>query len=940
MIQAIENILKVFSEEISSNSWAIEGFDLSYVDNRENHIEIFSYSSDSYFKAVSTGFTKHELGSLLQSEKTFQNGHTESIYEIISETVCSEIENCNFRSYSGFFSGKSNKAEHSKWIEHYKSLGLSGVYFSAGKRRKGDFDLVLFGVIKGDNPKDIREKLPKIVRSFTKNLNDFAIVFENLRKNRKSVIEQATRAAISQVMARNTSHNIGAHVMNKLIGDLSKVKIDGFTNYKSDIKLYDASENANEQLLDQISIFNNYVKCRMDYLADISFGTPLMQTNKYAYADLFKELDKVRLLLEHISGLDKFEFEIKFQKNGEDLNDTNDLLVAIPNDILGTQAFYNILENIIRNSAKHSDKSKLEKESVVFTVNFIDDVKSVKNYCRCSEVGCTKAHKKEIENALNEFIAVEVYDNIPVEKPEEKFDLEESDVKEFNDKKTSLPKDNKFSAYIDKLVFSQNKKLNEDILQENKLRSYSLGLVEMDASAAYLRKHPVEYINHPSYDIQYDESWSRNTEKNNEVGRDQVTHRGTNCRHFMKAFKKTDGNKNYLGYRFFLHRPAVVLVLSELLEDKENDSAEGKKQNKDKKDKLRKEGVWLITPTAFEDELKAGKVYPHEFIVYAAEGKNIIEPLINQYKTSLPIRMLCIDHSPLDELIKNSLIQGQKPVDVWERFCWGEWIKRMGLENGVINTSVDCNQSLDGVFRGVLIDHKKEDWLDYENCERANFVEVLTSKALEKLPKLPPFESGIKDPIKKYVAHLDEYESQYKKVLESSFSTIVVIDERIQKFAEKEFIAGKSYFDYLSSMRIILPRTPKSHEQSFYETNNISENMFNLSASNMDKKFAKSLLDYISYYSTTLKKSDFILIHYSLLERIFNNETDKTIAINNFINNLTNNSQLVITTGRGIVSGLTPKARFINLSPVITSFIEINNKYLINYVLNSTRKIQ
>ncbi|MBK7233557.1 MAG: hypothetical protein IPH93_15155 [Saprospiraceae bacterium] len=197
------------------------------------------------------------------------------------------------------------------------------------------------------------------------------------------IIETATRAAISQVTARNTSHNIGAHVMNKLIGDLSQIKISNFKNYKSDITLFEEKKDNIEILLDQISIFNNYVKCRMDYLADISFGTPLMQTNKYAYADLFKELDKVRLLLEHISGLDDFKFEIKFKKNGKDLNDKNDLLVAIPNDILGAQAFYNILENIIRNSAKHSDKSRLGEDlKVVFTVNFIDDIAGVKGYCK------------------------------------------------------------------------------------------------------------------------------------------------------------------------------------------------------------------------------------------------------------------------------------------------------------------------------------------------------------------------------------------------------------------------------------------------------------------------------------------------------------------------------------------------------------------------------
>ncbi|MBK8808625.1 MAG: hypothetical protein IPO21_19130 [Bacteroidales bacterium] len=222
--------------------------------------------------------------------------------------------------------------------------------------------------------------------------------------------------------------------------------------YKWGVELYKDEIDNSKKLLDQISIFNNYVKCRMDYLADISFGTPLMQTNKYAYADLFKELDKVRLLLEHISGLDDFEFEIKFKKNGEDLKESNDLLVAIPNDILGTQAFYNILENIIRNSAKHSDKSKLVgKNNVVFTVNFMDDIEKVDGYCnddKCDKTKCYKAHEKEIKNALNEFIAVEVYDNIPVVgDPKQLSDIELTEFRRMMGNKEPNHK-----AYIDYLV--------------------------------------------------------------------------------------------------------------------------------------------------------------------------------------------------------------------------------------------------------------------------------------------------------------------------------------------------------------------------------------------------------------------------------------------------------------------------------------------------------
>lgn len=215
MIKAIEEILNQFSNEIGSKKWSIEGFDLSYVDHKEKYIEIFSFSTDSYYEAVSAGFTKTNLGSLLQSNKTFTGKHIESTYEIISSTIDKSITACKFRTYKGYFSDNINEADHSSWVKHYQEFGLNGIYFSKGKRRHGDFDLVLFGVIKGDDACLVMTELPAIVESFIDNLNDFAIVFENLRQNRKSVIEQATRAAISQVMARNMSHNIGSHVMSK-----------------------------------------------------------------------------------------------------------------------------------------------------------------------------------------------------------------------------------------------------------------------------------------------------------------------------------------------------------------------------------------------------------------------------------------------------------------------------------------------------------------------------------------------------------------------------------------------------------------------------------------------------------------------------------------------------------------------------------------------------
>ncbi len=775
---------------------------------------------------------------------------------------------------------------------------------------------------------------------------------------------QATRAAISQVMARNTSHNIGAHVMNKLIGDLNYDTLFEKKNYDSTelILLYTDTikkwnqerqkdkkqvlteeEQNNKILLDQISIFNNYVKCRMDYLADISFGTPLMQTNKYAYADLFKELDKVRLLLEHISGLDDFKFEIKFKKNGNDLNDINDLLVAIPNDILGTQAFYNILENIIRNSAKHAQKPTNKDENgkdiimpTIFTVNFIDtlevDKKPVVNYCNCNKADCNKAHKNEIENALNEFIAVEVYDSISLDGNAK--GLDEKEIKEFND--NTRNSGNQISK-IEWLVYNQNKKLNENILIENsKLRSYSLGLVEMDASAAYLRKRPVEYINHQSYDIQYDESWSRNTEKNKEEGRDQITYRGTNCRHFLKAFKKIENDKNYLGYRFFLHRPAVVLVVTDHVPKNQEE--------------LKKQGIWVITPMVFAEELKEGKVYSHEFVVLddCIKLEKVGEvDFLEYYKTSLPIRVL----KNINEL--SALLA--KSTDEIEKGCWEEWFENLKnnnpCENHQINHnnlffSVKENYNADACHSIVLLDHlykedgspdiaaAKELWSILE--ELKCFVEALSSLAQAKLPSYYKIinqycknEMSNKKKLKCYIRSINQNIKQ--RIAEAVFAKVVVIDERIQEAAEsRDFMTIK--FDKLyKKMNVIIPKK---------DDINLSANSYDVTLINKLNKYLGLPLEEnaecseITPVTNSLNANDFILIHYSIFERMF-----KKDEINNKIEEIANKGiNVVITSGRGTPENLTPKVRFVNLSSVINAFVDIRSKYLINYLLNSSRK--
>lgn len=714
------------------------------------------------------------------------------------------------------------------------------------------------------------------------------LVQEDYLKNviNKELQPAATRAAISQVMARNTSHNIGAHVMNKLIGDnLEDVDVGKFENYDMGVALSDD----NKSIFKQIAIFNNYVKCRMDYLADISFGTPQMQTNKYVYQDIFKELDKVRLLLEYISGLSGFKYKIDFKRNGKSFDEVEDLLVAIPNDILGTQAFYNILENIIRNTAKHSQN----KEGItVFTVNFIDDINETE-YKDCE-------NKEEIINILNEFIAVEVYDNVDVKYEPEKNDTPtEEQKKEYEDVTSDM-----LSNKIDWLVYSQNKKLNEDILYDNKLRSSSLGLIEMDASAAYLRKRDVGFINHDSYQINYDNSWSR-------------LKTGKNCRHFLKAFNKKDISKSHLGYRFFLHRPAVILAITKIRPDNINE--------------LKKQGIWVTTPDYFKTYLSEGKVTNHDFVVYTENGNDElkISELIRTHKTFLPVRELKVSDDDMKGFLK------KKSLEEFEEFCWEKWKgeKYNKPDIDIVNSfDKDCYT----VFQSVFLDHlyskdgnikvKTEVETEWGKHKNADYVEALSSLGQSRMPDFYKLtdSSRCKEHVSTekfkncYLSNLSELVKH--KIKEAVLTKVIVIDERIQEAAENNNFMGVSYKELYAKMGLVVPDKKKI---------NLSENSFSKDFVN------KTIKPFISEQIKDAKRTDFILIHYSILERMFIKEDINTYIEEELANNEIN---VVITSGRGIPDKLSEKVRFVNLSSVITSFIDIRSKYAINYLLNSTRK--
>lgn len=738
--------------------------------------------------------------------------------------------------------------------------------------------------------------------------------------------KQSVRSAIAQVMARNLSHNYGSHVLNHLlravmgtflfkkgpyqceyqkpkdekretfqqivrlikefddnVDDIEDQKLknlikDTMQSLKaivSDEKIPERNVVALNELtnesLRQVVYLLNHIKCRVDYISDISFGAPMLHTSRRVYGDIFLELDRVSLLMNHISGLEEnFEYKIELTRpdengKGKELSGTNDLQVAVPNDVVGTHAFYNILENIIRNTAKHASGQDNSEQTTTFHIDF-------------SDIVTNEEWADNIKEEAAYYYCVEIYDDIPMD-----------------------------ANAAEDLVNAQNKRLNDPVFEGERPRSHSLGLVEMEASAAYLRKLDSSVVDDERYHV-------INKIQNSELYENYKDLYFNQYGQFnlLKAIMKPAGEGVcYFGYRFFMLRPQEVLIVGDDLT------------------KLHKpeEGVWVVKTRKFETELDSGRVFNHEFVVH--DGK--LKKLIENNKTALSPRVLEYDATQW----LNPKASSETIIDE----CWNQWNENKDSRWPLrfFRTGYDLNNN----GTTAVYKHHLNSETDREDIKKCDYAEAMSSAALEKLPnysKVPPDKKGDRGIIKYKIGAFADTDTRtrpnyltrtdYIRNRESVNNRILVIDERIQGAASK-YNYGKgacvlSYAVFYDKMWVTVP--------------NEENDKINLA----EKDFNKIKEDVKSYITNKLKNNsyDFLLIHYGILERIFKNDNgDWKETMNQFLtDNLLPHTRVVITSGRGVPGGLPKNVGFVSLSSVTSALIDYKSKYLINCLMYAARK--
>lgn len=767
--------------------------------------------------------------------------------------------------------------QHTKNIEYNEKKAIESVGMIEGDNRS--YQGLCINLFGSNKRKSVDENIDKdLFKIYRSDYHDEIVKLLNEKKHSpflENRIKQKKQTVLEQLRTRKD--------IDKMVAKLDGL-VERLLRIKGKMLEIDVATNAICHKYSRLlqSRFSSYIKTRMDFQADIASTTPTLQSTKYLLKDILQNFDDNRILLNRISGLSKNKFKffinVFIKVNGvcpsevgrectcNDPHKAKDVMVSMPNDILGNHALFILLENIIRNSAKHGRHSGV--------ANLNDD-----GYEFSMEVREPKLEK------LSDYYEVYIYDSI-VKKEDHPITYYPKDKAAFAEKclqysdgtidmnavfqasGDAFYKDQDWNLdtpylvrEIDKLVIEQNIRLNDNIIEENNQpRPGALGLIEMDVAATYLRNFPVEECDGPVFDIQASSFLLPygTTDSANFYGK-KVNGQGEKL-YLLKALNVN----NRLAYRFYLLKPKNLLVItSKGLASHLNDERSPKKLSK-----------YGITVISFEQYMarKNSQIYNHEFLIFSQ--KNYAKEFDNvKYSGFLPYRRVLMEEKYLIDHFYNigedkegaiaynyvKLYRGnydrypiEKVLKTLKECAWLIWVTRQNEkkfaqnEEGIIqyqeplipkyfnefkfesintkstfnlaaklfpfrkNSKALVEKEVQPVNTPYLINFMNHGTAEvWKDAAPKNYLQPASNITQKCLPNYSD-ESG-KITEKGY--HLDwseewvnEHTVSACQIIESCIHSIGIIDERIQAFAREEYSPNLYYGQIFPKMNIIQPK--------------------------------------------------------------------------------------------------------------------------------------
>lgn len=486
----------------------------------------------------------------------------------------------------------------------------------------------------------------------------------------KTSVEQ-TKSAIGAIMSRNGSHNIGSHVLAALTDHIGTMPDD--------------------------KVLYQYIQHRMDYIATATTNFPAWRQPTMFLGNMMKTFLSQRHLLENIAGsegLRAWKFQgrncfskdhvatvklrirrdegekkidlLQYEVHGGRMDLTNDIALAIPGGTVGQHAFFTIIENIVRNAAKHDWSSP--------------PVRTRKNKFAITESG-----EEVINGNLEIFID---FKDIP-----EEGNVEFTIFSNMSDADDKIEGDNDNLSLLGAIGKSIDTKF---INEYGALRKEDWGIAEMKISVGYLQNRETGVIGGLG--------WINTKGKLDEVkfGENLIS----------AVARKIDANDevNHLGYTFKVPKTRTLLIVVD-------DAAEIEKLDSERKKLLARHGVYV--KSASEAELgKADNSF--EFILMNAFSSD-------RLKWLLPFRVVCMQPcnccaktadrvaiwDETDETTESIVgMLAQSPLEDVERnaesiltrlsACWVSYLKRRRKLIGPLNLTVSTETGNEKKGQGLV----------------------------------------------------------------------------------------------------------------------------------------------------------------------------------------------------------------------------------------------
>lgn len=745
----------------------------------------------------------------------------------------------------------------------------------------------------------------------SKKINDYIADFENFLAYILTEIDKATITAQNvykrnmlydskwndawyKIQQRVNDHNQGAHVLARLAFSLPKCE--------------EGKEETHEGLS---KIYFQYIRTRQSYL--LALLNKFHISGKISIKNTIDKFIRNKYSTHYISGVENLVPQIHLE-----LPEDKDVWVAIPNGEIGVHAIYNILENIVRNTAKHS--KNVVKDKFDFTITIKEGIELLPKVSTAPGLYNFKLRISHSERDMERY-----YDEYPptyLDNTALLSDIAEKE-EELNNILSSMyaiiireHTEYKVKGFFD-ILDSINTMLSMPILDTKtfKLRESGWGLIEMKTAAAYLRNIPKEIIDHyiyaPYYRLDINDRW-----KDISVP-------------ILQAIPHKLENGNYnLSYMFFVSKLQYALIITpnkELLDELQ-------------KPEYRNQGLYAIS----EEDIRFSQTYNHEIVIIdntiSSEMKEKIKVHSNLFSRKLIyISSDCIKSGIIDKfthkdnkhtletlasvLYYNNQQENKFPISLPRSIQ-----KVCGIKKGVIsNMKVAVLDHGEGIqFTGI-----KEDVVSEVKVDDLNHGERIETTKKKDLFDFIEVKHSLTE--KYFQNKLNYFYTLPIKV--------VVLDERVQEATEKQTYKpiGEDPVTYKELYKFTNIQVPDQEE-------------INYSVSN----YSKECLDETIKYLDNHKDAYFFLFHIEIIEKLiyaYNSTADNKYSldskgIESFLKNILfegNDSALfkvIILSGKGIPTNIPKSVRFIHLSTIAEVIVgQERNKYAFTEVLFSARGV-